>query len=175
MAVAPERLVLIRELANDERVDRMDTRSFKDADWKRLSDEMDEETVAFCRDCTDPEELHAFVRAWNWDKGVWAIAEIIRNPTCEAATALMAYWTAGPEWYLSCADRDSVTELGGEYLEVFDLIMEIEARYVAGDFATGSIAYDPKAAGEYFVGIYDDKRDTFVRALPSMMYLPVLT
>jgi hypothetical protein len=171
--VTPERLILIRELANDEGVDRLDTSGFTDADWKRLSDEMDEEAMTFCRDCADPEELHAFVRAWNWDKGFWAIAEIIRNPACEAATALMAYWTAGPEWYLPYADRDAVAALGSEYLEGFDLITEIETRYVVGDFSTGCIAYDPNAPGEFMVGIYNDRRDTFVRALPEIMYRAV--
>jgi len=75
--------------------------------------------------------------------------------------------------YLPYADRDAVAAIGNEYLEVFDLIAEIETRYIAGNFAKGCITYDPDAPGEFRVGIYDDKRDRFVRALPAIMYTPV--
>lgn len=84
----------------------------------------------------------------------------------------MAYWMADPEWFLSYADRDAV-EAAQEDIEIFDLITEIEARYVADGFAKGTIAYNPDSPEESFVGQYDDRRDTFVRALPPIMYVPV--
>ncbi len=175
MAVAPDRLVLIGELANDERVDRLGSSyfdDFTDADWERFQDEMDEEASTFCRDCSDPEELHAFVEQWNWDKGIGPLNEIIRNPACETATALMAYWMADPEGFLPSADREAVLSSGDD-VERFDFITDIETRYLSGGFARGKIAYDPGGAEECRVGQYDNRRDTFVRALPTIMYLPV--
>lgn len=175
MALIPERLALICELANDERVDRLGAdyfTDFTDADWERFQNEVDEEASTFCRDCSDPEELHAFVEHWNWDKGIGALNEIIRNPACEAATALMAYWMADPEEFLSSADRDALLGLGDD-VERFDFITEIEMHYMAGGFKRGAIAYDPGTPEECRIGQYDDRRDTFVRALPSIMYLPV--
>jgi len=175
VTVTPERLTLIRELANDERIDRLGAdyfADFTDDDWERLQTEFDEEASAFCRDCADPEELHAFVEHWNWDKGVEAINEIIHNPACEAATALMAYWMAGPEWFLQYLDRNAALNQG-EDIELFDLIAEIESRYVAGGFAKGLISYDPNSPEKFRTGQYDDRRDTFVRALPEIMYRAV--
>jgi hypothetical protein len=75
MPVSEERVAQIRELSNDERIDRLDTSRFDGAAWQRLDVEMDEETVAFCRGNSDPEELHAFADTYNWDKGTWAHPE----------------------------------------------------------------------------------------------------
>lgn len=173
MPVSEEREAQIRELSNGERVDRLDTSAFTEADWKGLDAALDEETLAFCRETADPEELHAFAATWNWDQGTWALSEIIRNPACEAATALLIYWRAMPEWLLQFADRQAVAAdpLGASLAETFDFLAEIEALYLAGGFRVGSLSYDPAAEG--LVGVYDDMRDSFVRALPEAMYAPV--
>lgn len=172
MPVSEERLAQIRELSNDERVDRMDTGDFTDADWARFEEEMDEETRAFCRETSDPEELHAFADTWNWDKGVWALQDIIDNPACEAATALMLYWRAAPEFYLQFADRAALAA-DSSGVETFDFLTEIETRYLSGAFRAGAIAFDPADPMDNRVGVYDDLRDSFVRALPEKMYLAI--
>ena len=175
MPVSEDRLAQIRELSNDERVDRLDTGSFTDADWERLDAELERETLAFCRETTDPEELHAFADTWNWDKGTGALAEILNNPACEAATALMIYWRAAPEYYLQYADRAALGDdsRNAGNLEDFDFLTALEARYLAGQFPVGRIAYDPADPADNRVGVYDDLRDRFVRALPPAMYVPV--
>jgi Domain of unknown function (DUF4274) len=170
--VSAERLTYIRELANDERVHSVDTSAFIDEDWRRFGAEVDAETVAFCRNNSDAEELHAFVANWNWDKGEWGPEEVAGNPACEAATALLIYWSCGPEFYLQYANREEVPDF---LVDGFDLLTAIEARYVAGEFLPGLIAFDPAnpTDGLSMVGVYDDARDKFVRALPSLMYAPV--
>lgn len=178
MPVSEQRLAEIRELSNDERIDRTDVSQFTDADWERFNAELDAETLAFCRNNNDPEELHAFASTWNWDGGVWALNEILDNPSCEGATALSMYWHARPEWYLQFADREAVADAAGD-LEVFDFLSKIETRYVAGEFAVGSLAFDPASpfdgeSGFSLVGVYDDFREKFVRALPRVMYKPVV-
>lgn len=179
MPVSEERLARIRELSNDERVDRTDTSAFTDADWERFNAELDAETLAFCRDNRDPEELHAFASTCNWDAGHEALQEILDNPACEAATALYIYWHGRPEWYLQYAGREALTDNPHE-LEAFDFLARIEARYLAGEFQLGAIAFDPtqpygdEVGPEYsLVGVYDDMRAKFVRALPEVMYRPV--
>lgn len=175
MPVSEERLAQIRELSNDERVDRLDTSDFDDADWERLEAEIEEETIAFCRDNPNPEELHAFAATWNWDKGTWAVEEILDNPACEAATALLIYWRSAPEYFRQYADRDAIVAANAleSELKTFDFLKKLETRYVAGEFRVGSISYNPSDPSENLVGMYDDHRDRFVRELPAVMYAPV--
>ena len=175
MPVSDQRQAQIRELSNDERVDHMDTSGFTDADWARLDAELDAETLAFCRDTADPEELHVFANTWNWDKGTWALEEILRNPACEGATALMLYWRARPEYYLQFADRTALeadpAQAGN--LEGFDFLTQLETRYLAGAFPVRAITFDPADPDDNLVGVYDDLRDKFVRQLPPVMYAPI--
>lgn len=55
--------------------------------------------------------------------------------------------------------------------------ISLEQRYVAGEFVTGTIAFDPTSPngdGNYsLVGAYDALRDKFVRSLAPAMYQPV--
>lgn len=177
MAVSEERLAQIRELSNDERVDRIDTSAFTDADWDRLHAELDAETLAFCRDNRNPEELHAFAETWNWDRGHGILEELLKNPACEAGTALHIYWRAVPEYYLQFADSAAMASAGVDP-DILGFLARLEARYVAGEFPLGSIAFDPTdpfggGQGDSLVGVYDDMRGRFVRALPEAMYKPV--
>jgi hypothetical protein len=154
----------------------LDTSRFNDLDWQLLDAELYKETIAFCRGNSDPEELHAFADTWNWDKGRWALQEILDNPACEAATALLIYWRSRPEYYLQYADRDAIVAnpLASHALDGFDFMTKLEARYVAGDFPVGSVSFDPSNDdGMSLVGAYDDLRHKFVRTLPAVMYSPV--
>ncbi|MBI1187647.1 MAG: DUF4274 domain-containing protein [Alphaproteobacteria bacterium] len=176
MPVSEQRLAEIRELSNHERVDRMDVSAFTEADWARFDAELDAETLAFCRNTTDPEELHAFAQTWNWDAGHGVLETILNNPACEAATALHIYWHAAPEWHRQFADADSMP--GGDPEDVLGFLSRIEARYVAGAFPRGVLGFDPAdpyggGQGGSFIGVYDELRDRFVRALPQAMYQPV--
>lgn len=176
--VSEERLAYIRELSNDERVDRTDTTGFTDADWDRFNTELDAETLAFCRDNSDSEELHAFVTNWNWGAGHGVLEEILNNPACEAATALQIYWYAAPEYYLQFADSAAMASVGGDPDDRLGFLARLEARYVKGDFPVGSLAFDPanpegEGTGYSLVGVYDDERAQWVRTIPEVMYRPV--
>ena len=177
MALSQERLAQIRELSNGERVDRTDVSDFTDSDWERFHTDLDAETLAFCRENKDPEELHAFADTWNWDAGFGALQDILDNPVCEAATALLIYWKGAPEFYRQFCDRDSVAAAKAD-VENFDFLTGIETRYVAGGFSPGRLSFDPSrpedCGGHRYVGTYDDMKDAFVRELPAVMYAPVV-
>jgi hypothetical protein len=176
VSVSEERLAYIRELSNDERVDRTDTSAFSDDDWDRFNADLDAETLTFCRENKDPEELHAFADTWNWDAGPGALQDLLENPACEAATALLIYWKAAPEFYRQFSDRDAVAAAKVD-VEAFDFATGIEIRYVAGDFPIGRLSFDPNrpddCGGYKYVGAYDDLKSQFVRELPAVMYAPV--
>lgn len=177
MPVSEERLALIRELSNDERVDGMDFSAFTDADLELYCAELEAETLAFCRDNKDPEELHAFADTWNWDGGFSPLQVLLDNPSCEAGTALLIYWKAAPEFYRQFHDREAVA-LAKADVQSFDFLIGIETRYVAGEFPVGVVSFDPNrpedCGGYKYVGTYDDMKDKFVRPLPSIMYEPVV-
>ena len=40
----------------------------------------------------NPEELHEWVRLYNWDDGLLPILPIVDNNATEFATALLIYW-----------------------------------------------------------------------------------
>jgi hypothetical protein len=179
--LSEERLAQIKDLSTYDRSDRVvDWLSLSDADKVRFLAELDADRTAFCRHNSNPEELHAFAVTWMWDDTTDALQHILDNPVCEAATALLIYWRANPEWYLQFADRDAVLAAYGARsgeLEIFDFVSRLETRYVAGEFLVGSLAFDPSRPGSpfgySFVGAYDNLRHGFVRALPAAMYAPV--
>ena len=177
MPVSEARLAKIMALANGEIPDGPDPGAFTDQDWERYGAEADALVRDFCRTNTEPEELHEFARFWNWDSGNWVFEEILNNPVCEAATALLIYWHAAPEFFRQYTDANSVAAAMAD-VDMFEFISRIEARYVAGDFPVGRISFDPCQMGEQdgysFVGRYDDLKDNFVRELPAVVYLPVI-
>lgn len=177
MAVSEQRLAQIRELSNDERADNTDLSAYTDTDWERFQADLDAEKIAFCRGNTDPEELHAFADTWNWDAGPGALQDLLDNPACEAATALLIYWRAAPEYYRQFADKAAVAAANAN-VEDFEFLSRLEARYVAGEFPVGRVSFDPSrpedCGGYGLVGTYDDMKGKFVRELPGAMYAPVV-
>ena len=121
------------------------------------------------------EELHAFARGWNTDGGLEPLAEVIRLPQCELATAKFVYWLLDPLWHLQYKTRDEVPHFGREG---FDLVAEIERRVAAGAYREGTITFDPAhyvlRSGKVinFTSRHLDMEDRFVRDLPGVMYQP---
>ncbi|MEL6297756.1 MAG: DUF4274 domain-containing protein [Pseudomonadota bacterium] len=147
-------------MSNDEWVDTCGL-DVDDPAFAQLSDEWEAKTQAFCSGARDPRELHVFVDTFNWDQGTDDLAAILQNPVCEAATALMIYWRASPEFYLDhppAADEPIPEELA--------LIRSIEHRYANGAFQRGICSYDPV---EDRMVIRPEQR-----RLPQIMYKPVV-
>ncbi len=172
MTVSKERLAQISRLANGQGNYGIDTSMFSESDWERVSAELDAEIEQFCQSNSDSEEVHAFAESWNWDFGKWPLEAILENPACEAATALLLYWLGCPEFFRQYANSQEVEADDTGDVEAFDFLSDIEARYIAGEFRVGSIAFDPANpfGGPSFVGRYDDMRERFVRELPPVMY-----
>jgi hypothetical protein len=178
MPVSKERLAEISQLANGQLSYGIDTSTFSESDWERCGGESEAEIERFCESNTDSEELHAFAAYWNWDFGRWPLEVILENPACEAATALLIYWGGCPEFFRKYANRQEIEADETGDLEAFDFLSDIEARYMAGEFRVGSIAFDPAnpdghPGGYSLVGMYDDMRERFVRELPPVMYAAV--
>jgi len=162
---------------DSERVDRIDCSAFTDADWERFDVELRAETLEFCRSNNNAEELHAFADTWNWDAGTEALQTLLANPACEAATALLIYWKAAPEFYRQYKNRSAV-KAACSNVDDFDFLSDLERKYVAGAFSIKRLSFDPNShqdcGGIKFVGTYHDLEKAFVRELPPQMYEAVI-
>lgn len=117
--------------------------------------------------CCSPLELHAFASNWNCDRGVEVLMEIVRNPNCDAGTALWLYWENDPYFYCQYASASDAK--GNEERLMCDVMRTIESRILANDFATCDIPFDPTAWVE---SKYDDA--AWVKhKIPQPMYNPI--
>jgi uncharacterized protein DUF4274 len=114
-----------------------------------------------------PEDWHQVAWSWNWDAGEEPLLWIIRQPNCDRGTALLIYWYAGPRYLAQYASRDEVPSYE---VEGYDLVMEIEAAYLAGRYANVQIAFDPHDDRGYdWTAEYADK--PYRRQIPEHMYM----
>lgn len=88
-----------------------------------------------------PDEWHKIASGWNWDAGVEPLDWIIRQPQCDQATALLIYWKGGPGFLAQYGSRH---EVPSHALANYDLVKEVERRYVAGFYTRHEIAFDPR-------------------------------
>lgn len=162
MAISKERKKYIESLANELWAD-----DSNDEDFDELSERMGQETIKFCTQTNNPEELQIFVDHYNWDIGIHHMRQVIENLYCDAGTALMVYWRAEPEYFLQYADRSEVPTYSHEN---FDLLCEIERRYLSGEYKTKLCEYDPKSD----VGCNEGMKEKDNRSIPKEMYKPVV-
>ncbi|MDQ3005640.1 MAG: DUF4274 domain-containing protein [Chloroflexota bacterium] len=119
-----------------------------------------------------PQELHELILHYNWDDGVEIPCVVSNNENCDRETVLMIYWLAGPG-YLYQYENWNEIERNYEGVQ-FDLIEEIERKYLAGFYQNNTILFNPR----YDAGNdgYDHTQtyDDFVkkRKIPDEMFEP---
>jgi hypothetical protein len=91
-----------------------------------------------------PEEWHQVAWTWNGENGQDELRWIVRRPTCDRGTALLVYGGGAPRYFAQYATRDEVPE---HELDGYNLVLDIERRYLAGAYTRQEIAFDPR--GEY--------------------------
>jgi hypothetical protein len=83
-----------------------------------------------------PQELHEWVRSYNWDDGLAPIWPVVQSDTTELATALLIYWRLEGPWFQGGAHANE---------EAGRLHALVERRLLEGVYAKGSVRYDPVA------------------------------
>ena len=106
-----------------------------------------------------PEEIHAFVDHFNWDSDIDVLKLALESPHCDRGTALMAYWLTD---VFEMAERP---KYGGE---VWEIAMEIERRYLAGEYRSRRFRFDPHDPAD-FQGDFHLAIRGATRELPAMM------
>jgi hypothetical protein len=100
--------------------------------------------VRWLQNDSTPEEWHAYVYGHNWDDGLAPLLWIVRQPRCEKATALLAFYMCRPGGYLDYAFNPC--NVPNHSREALDLILEIRERFLAGAYTTATIAFDAAQA-----------------------------
>ena len=131
-------------------------------------DDFDRPAREFFASVADPEELHVFAGAYNWDAGTEDLYHIIRHPLCDLGTALRVSWRGQPVYDLPYPHPDAVPAVNRD---VYDLPQEIEGRVAAGAYRTASQPFDPADDDDLRPKPARVKR--YGRDLPPAMYRAV--
>ena len=94
--------------------------------------------------------------------------QLVANPHCEAATALLIYWRAQPQDFSEYANVGDVPD---HERPIFELVKLIQERYAQEAFPVSEVFYDPR--DEY--GGLDEIEDSINhRCIPRQMFAPIL-
>ncbi len=129
--------------------------------------ETEKQARKFLATCRNPFELHHFAEEYDWDGDLKPVLHLIRNPSVDAATLLFLYWYGCPEYYYSKSRFPFRFGIGEERL-VYKILLDIEKRYLSGQYGSASISFDPA----YQINEMD-RHDLFPRKIPREMTKPV--
>jgi len=82
-----------------------------------------------------PEQAFKLVYEYNWDDGVENVLPIISEPSCEFATALLAYWRLEGPYFFQGGHHP-----GHEHEALLD---KLYSQLVRGHFQHGGARFDP--------------------------------
>jgi uncharacterized protein DUF4274 len=112
------------------------------------------------------EEVHLYALSYNWDDGDESMRRLIDHPEIDAGTVLVIYWRANPQFFCQYATRDEVPDWARS---CYDLIKEIERRFIEGFYTRRNFHYDPKNDGG--VDITQEGRVIDIKQpIPEIMY-----
>lgn len=96
-----------------------------------------------------PDEWHQVADQWNWDQGSDPLRWIAEQPDCDAATALVIFWRASPDYFWSGPSTKEEWVASGEYFNAddYDMIRAILERFRGVGYSRQELAYDPLEDG----------------------------
>lgn len=163
MAISDERREWIVRVASGE-----EYKDLTDEEFEALTDEdMDRAAQEFFASVTDPDELHLFADAYNWDGRVEDLLRTIRHPLCDFGTALLVYWRGQPGCFLQYADREDVPQ---SQREGYDLLREIEQRVQTGSYRSARQPFNPASDHKHDARPTPETIARQGRDLPAEMY-----
>jgi hypothetical protein len=119
---------------------------------------------------TTPETLHRRALAYNWDAGVAGARRIVQHPACDRGTALMVYWRLAPH---ALRRHPDAAHAPARVRAEVALAWELEARLLAGDFATSHFRFDPtNDAGLDRTQVTEEEARAAARPMPAALCAP---
>ena len=117
-----------------------------------------------------PETLHRRAISYNWDAGVAGARRIVQHPACDRGTALLLYWRLAPHALRRHPDAASAP---ARLRAAVALAWELEARLLAGDFATCLFGFDPSNdAGLDRTRVSEGEAGAAARPMPAELCAP---
>jgi len=164
--LSAERKQYIRDLVNDEWVDRLpSSEPERDKEFKRLSPLMDKELEGLLKKTSSAEELHELALAYNWDKGVDNLIDLIRNPACDKNTALLVFWRSGVDYYQETySKREDIEEWDLDKQSTWDMVHFIMDKVSTGAYGAA------KMPANFLEDIYKAKKPIW--EIPSSLFGP---
>jgi len=140
MALSTERRKFIAAIANDEWTTQ---KEMDEEEFQRQEEIWDKRADDFLQNTEKPEELHAFVLMYNWDKRTDALDQLLDNPFCDLNTARLVFWLNEPDWH---QERYSTREEAAEeYVEEqWDLLQLILKNVGSGKYKKAEVPEDYK-------------------------------
>ncbi|WP_176059603.1 DUF4274 domain-containing protein [Paraburkholderia sp. BCC1876] len=119
-----------------------------------------------------PDDWHLAVPEVNWGFGLGPLHWIIRQPDCDKATALTAFYLTRPGQFLD--DHVDRTRVAAHDLDSFDLVDEIRRRFLDGFYTRSEFSFDGENAVRneaYLPDKFDEEQ--FDCAIPKAMRLTI--
>jgi len=113
----------------------------RDNELERLSIIGDQAARNFVTGATSSEELHLFVKSYDWSQRYKYLTELIENPACELNTALLIFWLSGADYFQREYKKRPAPELyGGYHRDAWDLVRQIKQNVKARKYSNYTIS-----------------------------------
>ncbi len=117
---------------------------------------------------SDPDFWHETALTWDWEAGTDVLHWIVRQPTCEMATAswIIIEALSGSDLYPTAADYVASN------LEFFDMCKEIAERWRAGFYTSNRLGFTKQQAMIFDQGVAAFNRQRLRLGNPALWQLP---
>lgn len=119
-------------------------------------------------DSVPTTDWHVFAHNWNFDNADDILHWLLDNPRTERATALMLYWMLGARFFKQYATAAAARAACVESDWLF--IHHIEAQYLSGFYAPGTVGFDP--ASDPFPGMSGHDWTASYQDQPAALAIP---
>lgn len=115
-------------------------------------------------------DWHVFAHNWNFDNAATILHWLIDNPRTERATALMLYWMLGARFFKQYATAAEARAVASYVERDWLFIQHIEAQYLSGFYAPGTVGFDP--ASDPFPGMRGHDWTASYQDQPAALAIP---
>jgi hypothetical protein len=108
-----------------------------------------------------PEDWHLFAVHWNWDNGSMPLVWIIRQDSCDQATAILAFWLNDPSDVFSSMENYRNYHSGKAHdHHRISFCTEILSRWESGQYKNAGLALDYESIRGFVEG-YEEEAQRF--------------
>ena len=113
-----------------------------DAAFEKESRRWDQLRREFLKTVEKHREIHCFTCHYNADQGLKPLIRMMKNPACDAGTALRLFWLYDPFFY---SEYRTISECPDEEMQdAMRLLRTIKLRFKKNDFQSKKIYFDPE-------------------------------